>query len=517
MTERSQTLRNTLFSSISIYTEYFIGMLTSILIARHMGPGDYGVYGLVVWMGGLGVAFINAGLASASIKFIAQLRGAGQEELLAPLIRRLRWIQRGLTLLVVVAGAATFHFSHHRLAPALDWESFALLLVAIALRAPYMLNMALAKGFEDFRALAGVAIIAAPINLAMIIVAVWLDVSLEGYVLIYAISGLIFLLVSQLRVHGLLPADTANLALPDDLLNRLYRYLGIVAITGMVSFFTASEVEVLFLNLWNTPEAAGNFRVAHQLAASAALLVPGVFAALMLPMMSKAYGAGIDQARERFAAVTRYLLLLAAPLVAFAITLAHDTTHALYGSAYDPAGIALTWCLAACALTTVGSGASSLLLGADRQLSMLLLTLFCAACKLTAGAWLAAHYGLAGAIASYVGVAMISLTCYIVLAVRASGARLPWLWFVRIVLAATFAGIPAWIIGHTLAPWPALLIGGPLLLIGYVFFSLALGCWGPPDVAYVRRLIAGYTRGRHANVEGFLDWAEKRAHWFGHE
>ena len=40
MNARSQTLRNTLFSTVGIYTEFFLGMLTSILIARHLGPHD---------------------------------------------------------------------------------------------------------------------------------------------------------------------------------------------------------------------------------------------------------------------------------------------------------------------------------------------------------------------------------------------------------------------------------------------------------------------------------------------
>ena len=37
MTLRTSALRNTLFSSAGIYTEYVLGMLTSIVIARHLG------------------------------------------------------------------------------------------------------------------------------------------------------------------------------------------------------------------------------------------------------------------------------------------------------------------------------------------------------------------------------------------------------------------------------------------------------------------------------------------------
>ena len=43
MSMRSKTLRNTMFSSVGLYTEYVLGMLTSIIIARHLGPERSGV------------------------------------------------------------------------------------------------------------------------------------------------------------------------------------------------------------------------------------------------------------------------------------------------------------------------------------------------------------------------------------------------------------------------------------------------------------------------------------------
>ena len=79
MNTRSAVIRNTLFSSVGIYTEYFLGMLTSIIIARHLGPAHFGAYSLVVWLVATGVAITNSGVASAVIKFVAELRGAGRE------------------------------------------------------------------------------------------------------------------------------------------------------------------------------------------------------------------------------------------------------------------------------------------------------------------------------------------------------------------------------------------------------------------------------------------------------
>ena len=67
MSTRGKALQNTLFSSVGLYTEYVLGMVTSIIIARHLAPAGYGSYSLVIWLVGLGVAITNSGTASAAI------------------------------------------------------------------------------------------------------------------------------------------------------------------------------------------------------------------------------------------------------------------------------------------------------------------------------------------------------------------------------------------------------------------------------------------------------------------
>ena len=68
MTLRARTLRNTLFSSVAMYTEFALGMLTSIIIARHLGPEGFGAYSAVILMVGLGVAATNPGTASPATR-----------------------------------------------------------------------------------------------------------------------------------------------------------------------------------------------------------------------------------------------------------------------------------------------------------------------------------------------------------------------------------------------------------------------------------------------------------------
>ena len=136
MTLRARTLRNTLFSSVAMYTEFALGMLTSIVIARHLGPEGFGAYSAVILLVGMGVAATNSGTASAAIKFVAELRGGSREGQVRPLVAYLRRAQRGFLAVALAIGAMLLWLAGHRVAPTFHHGLlFAFLTVAIALRA----------------------------------------------------------------------------------------------------------------------------------------------------------------------------------------------------------------------------------------------------------------------------------------------------------------------------------------------------------------------------------------------
>ena len=73
-------LLDTAYASLAVYVEYLLGLVASIVIARALQPAEMGVYGLLVWIAATAIALANAGIALAAIKFVAELRGAGQPE-----------------------------------------------------------------------------------------------------------------------------------------------------------------------------------------------------------------------------------------------------------------------------------------------------------------------------------------------------------------------------------------------------------------------------------------------------
>ncbi|WP_231882936.1 oligosaccharide flippase family protein, partial [Oleiphilus sp. HI0132] len=103
-------LKNTYFSSINIYFEYLLGLIISILIARSLGPEQFGVYSYLVKVAGISIILTNAGISTGAIKFIAEARAQGREEKIPAIFKYFHKIQMlktalvtgGLTVLVLL-------------------------------------------------------------------------------------------------------------------------------------------------------------------------------------------------------------------------------------------------------------------------------------------------------------------------------------------------------------------------------------------------------------------------------
>jgi O-antigen/teichoic acid export membrane protein len=511
MTARSSTLRNTLFSSIGIYTEYFLGMIAAIMIARHLGPTIYGIYGRFIWFAAIGIVATNSGITTGVIKFVAELRGAGRLDLIAPALTRFRAVQRWHLIVVLGVGSIVFVLFGGRLAADMSYVEFFLLAAAVGMRAPYMFNVAIAKGFEAFDATARISMLASPLNLLMVIAAMLLHAPLLWFVVVYAISSLLFLLVSRQQVAGLIARLPRSASLPEEIVQRMRRHLRIVSATIIIGFLIASDVEVLFLNLYATSSAAGYFKVAYQLATGIMLLVPGVFGALLLPMMAKALREGRAVAAQRFVAATSYLVLLGAPVVAFGVCFAAPVIALLYGSAYAAAAPVFALVIFSSGIGTATQGASSLLVSADRQNVILMLTIAFGVLKIALDLLLIRHFGLYGAVTAVVAVTLISSTTYVVIGMRVSGARLQGGRLLRIVLAALIASAAALpVFGLHLAPFWTAAIGGLTVTVVYVLMTLLLGCWSKNDIAQIQALHGRFVGGRPAVLGKLLAWAGAR-------
>ncbi|MET0656104.1 MAG: polysaccharide biosynthesis C-terminal domain-containing protein, partial [Pseudoxanthomonas sp.] len=413
---------------------------------------------------------------------------------------------------VLLAGAAVFLFAGDHVAPGMNHLMLlGFLAVSVALRASYMFNIGVAKGFETFRATAIVSLVSTPINLGLVVAAMFFDASVDWLLAVFVVSGFVFYGVSYRQIRPLVPARVPGTRIPDALMARIRRHMGWTALTVSVGFLAASEVEVLFLTLYADSHDAGQFKVAYQLAIGAAALVPGVFGALLLPMMANALSHGREVAGRRFVASTGYLALLAMPLIAFGAVFSGAVIHLLYGNAYLAAGPVFAVCLAGAAITTMTQGGSSLLVSADRQRSILMLVIGCALLKVLLDAVLIMHFGLTGAVVAYGLVAVINAAAMMALSIRVSHATPDWGRMSRIALAAAMAALVALPLRGQLLPWAQVVFGGLLLGTAYLSSTMLLGCWSRGDIEHLQHLYERFVPGKRRVGTRVLEWAHDRA------
>jgi O-antigen/teichoic acid export membrane protein len=497
MNDRGRTLSNAVYSSAGLYIEYLFGLIASILVARALGPADLGVYSLLIWIVSTAVIVANAGITTAAIKFVAELNGAGRTDLIGPLVHKLQRLQRLMLVVVAASVGVLLYATRSRIAAGQELWVLGLIVASVLLRAPYMFNIALAKGSQDFRSVAVIAGVSATLNLAMIAVA-WLWRSpLSVFVAIYAVSGVVLYLVSRWRAAEVLrTAGVGEARLPTELAARVAHHLRVVAFTIILGSVGTSEIELPFLNLFAGPDQAGMFKVANALAMGAALLAPGVVSAQLLPMMASAYGRSRQEAASLIAGATAWLFVLGAPLIAIGAVFAKQLIALLYGPAYAPAAQALSILLVARVASTLGQGASSYLVSADRQTALMKLTLLFTVLRFAGAGVGTFYFGLHGAVVVCAVLAILGTGSTLELALRETRSSLHWGRLSRIGLAAALAAACSWPATRLDPPLLALAAGGVLFLVSYVAALWILRCLHEADAAYARALLHRLSGGR---------------------
>jgi len=492
-----RALSDTAYSSFALYIEYLFGLIASVLIARALLPSDMGIYSLLVWVAANAIVVANAGITLGAIKFIAELRGSGRDDLTAVLVRRLRSMQTKLLLVVILALGVIFAFAHGRIAPGVDLWLLCLLILSVALRAPYMFNIAVLKGAQDFRSTAVVAVVGASFNLALVVLAWAQAASLPMFVAIYVVSSVVFYAVSQWRASRFarLAADNTAMLAPE-METRMRHHLRVVAFTTVFGTIGSSEIELLSLNLLSDAADAGLFKVANAVASGVALLVPGVLSAQLLPIMANAQGRGEGVAARRFVDMSVWLYVLGAPLIAAGAVFSSHVVDLLYGDAYAAAAPVLIVLLIARVASVLGQGATAYLLSADRQTALMQLTVLFSALRLAAAFASTYAYGLTGAILSTMVLALFGSAITIRLAMRVSASGLPWARLLRITVAAALPALCCIPIAGSLAPLPGLLAGTAVFAVGYPLAIWILRGLSEEDAGHVRGLVAKLRRTR---------------------
>jgi O-antigen/teichoic acid export membrane protein len=307
-----------------------IGLLSSVVTARWLGPEGRGLLATLSVITGLVLQFGNLGLHSGNVYYVSKepratssvlgnslwlslfLGGLGALAAAAAGWARPAWFPGvSFTLIVVAAAALPFHFM-------------------LLLFQNCLLGMQEVKAFNVFES--------ANKTLTFFALAVYLVLlggGAGGAVVLFAVTSASFAVAAVLYCRRLVPF---GLRLDPALFRRMFGFGGKVYLSCLMSFVVLRS-DMLLVNYYCGSGQAGVYSIAVQIA-DTLLLVPMTIGMLLFPRIAVEQA---DRQEEVTARVIRHTALLLGLLCAAAWVLVGPVVSILYGPRFGEAAVALRW------------------------------------------------------------------------------------------------------------------------------------------------------------------------------
>jgi O-antigen/teichoic acid export membrane protein len=263
--------------------------------------------------------------------------------------------------------------------------------------------------------------------------------------------------------------------------------VGLVVGLGSVLTIMYGKIDQILVLHYKGTDAAGLYGAAYSLLDRVQFL-PGVLMTTIFPIVSAAWPANPDRAREAVQRVIGYMAVISFPALAFTISAARPLLVLMFGEQFAPAADALEVLMAAFILTCFGYVSGSLAVVVDRQQRFVLIATGGLLFNLVANVLLLPRYG-------YIAAAWITLATEVLVigpgaatVLRAMHVapdlqRLP-----RVFAAAAGMGVAVWL-GKQLG-CGIVLLG----LIGAIAYPVAVFATGALTVDERAQLLQGLRR-----------------------
>jgi O-antigen/teichoic acid export membrane protein len=275
--------------------------------------------------------------------------------------------------------------------------------------------------------------------------------------------------------------------------------MGLIAVLGAVIW---ERSEIFFLGRWTSPEQVGFYSLAFTLALHLRRLLTTSFGEVLFPVIAQLQGLG-DEERiaTAFVQATRYLIMVACPLVVGGAVFAEPIIRLLFGPAYVPAAPVLAILLVSAGAVALAQPAAAILVNKERFRFLTGSFALLAGGNVALDVLLIPAGAALGAAVANTTTQLAAVLAQLVVVVRLLGAQFPLGTLVRALGAAALAGLPAWgLAGHD--DVASLALGLGVLALGYPIALRLTGALGREDVARlreaasafpdpVRRLVAG--------------------------
>ena len=366
----STVATNTLWSALSTLGSLLFGLVTSIVLARALGPSVIGQYHYWIWVTGLLVLIASPGPAHAMTKFGAELLGKQDRQTASTLFAWLLLAE--LALGSLAAGAALLYAWATRSSdPSTDLVAFVIVALSVVPGVVERLLLAAAKGTQEFRYLSQANLGGNLFYAVCAITAVMLGFGIHALLLILLARRIVTILLigrqlpTYYTVRGAL-----RFAVPPALRRRLFLYCRDVTLILVIDTVVYERSELYFLKRFATDSDIAFYSQSFDLALKA-MAIPAIFSGVLFPTFASLAGQrGAGELPERFKALHlssyRVLALIAMPIGLGGAAIAPALVQ-LYGPEFLPMSRVLSVLLVGNIVGALATVSSTILHSVDKQ------------------------------------------------------------------------------------------------------------------------------------------------------
>lgn len=364
-----QIAKNTAFNFVTTASDVLVNLVIGIMLARSLGPEQYGLYALLMWFLGLAIVAVNLGLGEMVKRFVAE--SIGRQNADEPVrIVQMTLLLRGVA--AVVASLAIFGFAGFwagSFANPGDSAFFAVLSLALV---PNVLNLAFVSifaGFQKYEYGAYLLLGTNPLRAVLVVVLMVMGYGVMEVLLLNIGIWVLGCLIGLFLLRRLVPLGRifSRQSVGRDITSNAMKYALVAAGITIVNYFLWQQAEILFVGIYLPVEEAGYYRLASQLPSLAMVLVPSVLGGVLLPAISEQFGRGdMERLRRIYITSARYLMMLSLPIVAAGVALAGPFIYVLYGADYEPVILLMQILFVPYAVRGISFAATSVIYGTGR-------------------------------------------------------------------------------------------------------------------------------------------------------
>lgn len=304
-----------------------LGIVTSIILARLLGPEGKGTYALAALLPALIVTFSNLGIGPATVYYVAQGRHPHREILGNNIV-----IALGIGIIGVLAGLGAVFFFQESIFPGVPQSYLLLALGLIPVNLFFTYLQSILLGAQKFKEFNLIAILRSLLFLAFIVIALWiLEAGIPGVLLAAMLAWFItnmVLLSWTWKIAGGLSFKMNSAYL------RTASVYGLQAHLGNILGFLNYRIDILLVNGFLGPAAVGFYSIGVGLAEKL-WLISQAASTVLFPRVA----AETDEKRRNdfTALVSRTILWLTASGAVVVFFLSHWIVKFLYSAAFLPA------------------------------------------------------------------------------------------------------------------------------------------------------------------------------------